>query len=501
MEYVVFMPLTVAIGQLNPAAGDLAGNVRKICSFVATAREGGADLIIFPDRAITGYGGVDLVNRQGVVEEELLLFEEVRGASEGISVILGSERMGSLVSEGSEGDVQAHDLFDCILNLKGIRVGVLRGELSVDEVSMYGQGLGVDLIANLVARPFSVGGRGRVMDRLTWVAMECGVVVVQVNMVGGDGGFVFDGGSSVIDPGGVVEFAAPQFVEGVFIHTIGSKTELPPSLSEIEVVYDALLIATRDYLQKNGFKRAVVGLSGGIDSSLTATICADAIGPGNVTGVSMPSEITSSESREDALLLAENLGIEFREIPITTIFNEYLRTLREEFGMRVGGVAEENLQSRIRANILMAISNRFGHLVVATGNRSESLVGYCTLYGDMAGGFAPISDVPKTMVYRLAELVNETAGFERIPGRVILKEPSAELRVGQRDTEALPPYHVLDEILKALIDEKKSVEEVIDSGYESEIVLDVIRRVRESEFKRRQAPPGVKIVSSIKEAL
>jgi len=486
------MPLTVAIGQLNPAAGDLVGNVRKICSFITTAREGGADVIIFPNLAITGSGGEDLVNRQGFLEEELSLFEEVRVASEGVSVILGSERMGVLISEGN---VQAHDFFDCIINIGGVRVGVLRGESPLEEVCSYEQSLGVDLIANLVAHPFRVGERGRVMDRLAEVAMKCGVVVVYVNMVGGEGEIVFDGGSSVTDPKGVVEFAAPRFVEGVFIHTIGSKISFPPPLNEFDEVYQALLIATRDYLQKNGFTKAVLGLSGGIDSSLTGVLCADAIGADNVTGVFMPSQITSDESREDALLLAENIGIEFKEIPITTIFNEYLRTLKEEFGATMGGVAEENLQPRIRANILMALSNKFGHLVVATGNRSESLVGYCTLYGDLSGGFAPISDVPKTMVYKLAEQINEKAGFDRIPRRAILKEPSAELRVGQKDTDTLPPYHALDGILGALVDEGKTVEEVVDSGYESEVVLDVIRRVKESRFKRRQAPPGVKITS------
>ena len=486
------MPLTIAIGQLNPVAEDLIGNVRKICSFIATARDRGADIIIFPHLAITGCGNEDIVNRPGFVEEEWSLFEEVKKVSEDISVVLGSKRVCFVVSEG---DIQAHDLFDCIINIGGVRIGVVRGELPVGEICKYKQSLGVDLIVNLAACSFRTGETDQVMDHLSLVAVGCGVVVVYVNMVGGQGELVFDGGSSVIDPTGVVEFAAPRFVEGVFMHTLGSKIALPRSLSEVEGVYHALLIATRDYIQKSGFKKVVIGLSGGVDSSLTATLCTDAVGADNVTGVFMPSQITSVESGEDALLLAENIGIEFKEIPITGIFNEYLKTLKEEFLGTQGGVAEENLQARIRANILMALSNKFSHLVVATGNRSELLVGYCTLYGDLAGGFAPISDVPKTIVYMLVEQINENAGFDRIPGRVILKEPSAELRVGQKDTDALPPYHVLDWILKAWIDEDKSVEEIVRQGCESEVVKDVILRVKESRFKRRQAPPGVKITS------
>jgi len=393
---------------------------------------------------------------------------------------------------------------------------------------------GADIIININASPYHMGKASLREETVSRRAKDNNVMTTYVNMVGGQDELVFDGGSFVVNKSGVVTVKANQFKEELLLFDVdidalkatperslqrtvkpGGDSEIhaevkkidfllrddkPPikpkkvlRLSSMEEVYNALLLGTRDYIRKNEFKGVVIGLSGGIDSSLVATIAVDAIGKENVHGLFMPSPYTSKESYEDAYRLAKKLGIKMIEVPIDGIFKTYLKALSEDFKGRERDITEENLQARIRGNILMAFSNKFGWLVLTTGNKSEMSVGYATLYGDMAGGFAVIKDVPKTMVYDLCKWRNEKEGREIIPKRVLWKEPSAELKPDQRDTDTLPSYPVLDSILKAYVEEDKSFDEILKMGCEVECAQKVVRMIDRSEYKRRQSPPGIKI--------
>jgi NAD+ synthase (glutamine-hydrolysing) len=319
--------------------------------------------------------------------------------------------------------------------------------------------------------------------------------MVYCNLVGGQDDLVFDGGSYLFDREGRLIARCKRFEEDLLVRDLEEEPQVIPEEDPMEEVYRALVLGIRDYVRKNGFKKVVIGLSGGIDSSLTALLAVKALGPKNVVGVSMPSRITSQESKDDAVKVAENLGIELKMVPIARAVEAYSETLAKEFEGMEEDVTEENIQARIRGNILMALSNKFGYLVLSTGNKSEMAVGYTTLYGDMAGGLAAISDVPKTMVYQLAEYLNKKEGREVIPKRVLQKEPSAELRIGQRDIDALPPYEVLDPILHAYIEENRSKEEIVAMGFDEKVVEEVVWKVDHNEYKRQQAPPGIKITT------
>ncbi|CAD6494403.1 MAG: NH(3)-dependent NAD(+) synthetase [Candidatus Argoarchaeum ethanivorans] len=523
------MNLTIAIAQINSTVGGLNENTRKICSFIVTAKRRGADIVVFPELAITGYHPKDLLTKPGFIKKNICCLEEIRKVSEGICVITGfvdavasGDRSfkdvklynaaaiiynGEIIETCHKTHLPNYDIFDekryftratkpCVFRFRGVTIGVnICEDVWFEDVCMFQRSKGAEVIVNLSASPFNVGKMKQRVNVLSQRAIENSVYLVYVNLVGGQDDLVFDGGSSVINTKGEVEFEAPCFVEKLFLHTLGSKQPLLQSLSKVEEIYYALLLALKDYVVKNGFMKVILGLSGGIDSALTAVLCVDALGRENVIGVSMPSHITSKESKEDAYVLAQNLGIVYKEIPIERIFKSCLQTLETEFAGTVENVAEENLQARIRGNLLMALSNKFGYLVVTTGNKSELAVGYATLYGDMAGGLALISDVPKTWVYRLAEYINQTAGCTRIPSRIISKEPSAELREGQKDTDSLPPYPVLDLILKSYIEENKSVKEIIAKGYDQKIVQEIIWRVDHNEYKRKQSPPGIKVTT------
>jgi NAD+ synthase (glutamine-hydrolysing) len=392
---------------------------------------------------------------------------------------------------------------------------------------------GAELIVNINASPFHIG-KGRVREQmLATRARENGVIVSYTNTVGGQDELVFDGNSLILDHMGEVVARGRAFEEDFIVAdlnlgavgrsrmTPGRKKALPAKLAsavtrievsvpvqlsrsrivppqaplrdELEEVYDALVLGVRDYVAKNRFRQAVIGLSGGIDSALTAVVAVDALGAQNVLGVFMPSPYTSQESREDVAELAARLKVEVHTISITATFQEYLRSLKPVFGQRATDTTEENLQARIRGNLLMALSNKFGHLVLTTGNKSEMSVGYATLYGDMAGGFAVIKDVPKTMVYELARLRNRQAASPVIPKRVFDRAPTAELRPNQKDEDSLPPYPVLDPILKAYVEEDRSLEEIVQMGFDRDTVARVITLVDRSEYKRRQAPIGIKI--------
>ncbi len=392
---------------------------------------------------------------------------------------------------------------------------------------------GAEIIVNINASPFHIG-KGRVREQmLATRARENGVIITYTNTVGGQDELVFDGNSLIQDHTGEVIARGRAFAEDCLIADLdlgavrrarmasGRKNALPAKLAsavarfdvtvpvqpsrsrvvpseaplraELEEVYDALVLGVRDYVRKNGFRHVVIGLSGGIDSALTAVVAVDALGAKNVLGVFMPSPYTSNESREDVMELAARLKIEIRTIPITATFQEYLRSLKPIFGQRQTDATEENLQARIRGNLLMALSNKFGHLVLTTGNKSELSVGYATLYGDMAGGFAVIKDVPKTMVYDLARLRNRGAAGPVIPKRIFDRPPTAELKANQKDEDSLPPYPVLDPILKAYVEEDRSLEEIVQMGFDRDTVARVIALVDRSEYKRRQAPIGIKI--------
>jgi len=397
---------------------------------------------------------------------------------------------------------------------------------------------GAEVIVNINASPFHMGKSLVREEMLSTRALDNAVIIAYNNTVGGQDELVFDGGGLIIDPSGAVIARGRAFEEDLIVadldidavstvrlkdprrreaklktrldglreivlsKTKGRKAARPKMrplkqvarpLGPDKEVFKALVLGTRDYVKKNGFAHVVIGLSGGIDSSLVAAVAVSALGPENITGVAMPSQFTSKESSEDAKALAKNLGIKLLTIPIKDTFREYLRTLKGAFKGRPEDATEENMQARIRGNILMALSNKFGWLVLTTGNKSEMSVGYATLYGDMAGGFAVIKDVPKTLVYRVAERVNEEAGRAVIPKRVLIKAPTAELKFNQTDQDTLPPYEILDKILKAYVEEDKSVDEIVSMGFKRPLVRKVVRMVDASEYKRRQAPPGIKI--------
>ncbi|MHB0871554.1 MAG: NAD+ synthase, partial [Chloroflexota bacterium] len=555
------LSLRVALAQINPTVGDLEGNRAKILRYMEQAKAAGADLVAFPELALTGYPPEDLLLKPQFIKDNLACLQEIAAASQGITAVVGFVDAdddiynaaavlhdGALVYSYHKVFLPNYGVFDearyfhrgmeqPVFELSGVRVGV-----SVCEDIWYPAGpaviqsrAGAQLLVNVNSSPYDTGKRARRERMVATRAVDNEVIVCYVNTVGGQDELVFDGSSFVYDQTGRLVAHAGQFqeellladldVESVFrsrLHDPRRREEpLFPVLSDVptpEIVlsreptaiekppltpqiasllegpaeaYAALVLGTRDYVGKNRFQKVIIGLSGGIDSSLTATIAVDALGAENVMGVSMPSRFSSPGSRDDARDLAEKLGIAMLTIPIEPAFQAYLQMLEEPFRGTEPNIAEENLQARIRGNLLMALSNKFGYMVLTTGNKSEMATGYATLYGDMAGGLAVLKDVPKTLVYRLSEYRNSLSPV--IPESVILKEPSAELRPNQRDVDSLPPYAVLDPILQAYVEEDRSVEEIVALGYPVATVRRVVGMVDRSEYKRRQAPPGVKI--------
>ncbi len=551
--------IRISMAQINPTVGDLAGNQDKIIDSIGRAKKQGADLVVFPELAVTGYPPEDLVLKPQFVKGNLRTLQEIKKATRGITAIVGfvdvNEHLydaaavlhdGKLVYTYYKMLLPNYGVFDeyryfkpgnryPVLTIKGVNVGV-----NVCEDIWFADGparlqslAGAEVIVTINASPYHKNkGRER-MKMLASRAKANDVFVVYANAIGGQDELVFDGQSMVLDRKGALLSLGKQFQEELitldlklsggprtapdkssekilegcrdFVDTVlisgrpsGNKKPAPaPRKAKpyplCEEVYRALVLGTRDYVRKNRFKAVVIGLSGGIDSSLVAAVAVEAIGKENVTGVFMPSQYSSNESCEDAYELAENLGIKILDIPIRQTFEAYLNTLRREFARTKTDATEENIQARIRGNILMALSNKFGWLVLTTGNKSEMSVGYATLYGDMAGGFAVIKDVYKTMVYDAARCANRLAGRTLIPKRVMTKAPTAELRPNQKDSDSLPIYPVLDPILKAYVEDDKEFDEMLKMGFDRKTVERVIRLVDSSEYKRRQAPPGVKI--------
>jgi len=525
----------IALGQINPTVGDFAGNSAKIIAYAARARSDGAGLILFPELSICGYPPRDLVERASFVAHNREAAEHVAAETRGIAVICGLVtpahadtgksvmNSAALLMDGGMKFVQSkmllptYDVFDELRNFAPTRRQALfsfcgkqmalticedawndkhfwpRQLYSVDPVEALVHA-GGNFVLNISASPFWGGKRELRQEMLATIARTDRVPVAFVNQVGGNDSLVFDGSSLVFDREGKVIAQGKSFEEDLIFFDSDSLTgDMHEQIAGEEAsIYAALVLGTRDYMAKCGFHKAIVGLSGGIDSALTAAIAVDAISAENVIGVGMPSEYSSEGSVTDARDLAKNLGIRFEVLPIRDIFSAFKSTLHPVFRDMPEDVTEENIQSRIRGSLLMALSNKFGALVLSTGNKSELGVGYCTLYGDMAGGLAVINDVPKTLVYRLSRYVNSRKPV--IPQSSIEKPPSAELRPDQKDTDSLPPYEVLDAILEDYVEQSHSAEDIArQHGFDLPLVKSVIRMVERNEYKRQQAAPGIKI--------
>jgi len=525
----------IALGQINTTIGDFSGNAAKIVTFAQRARAAGAGLILFPELAVCGYPPRDLVERPSFVAHNREALERIASQTQGIAVVCGVAtpaqaetgkpvmNSAALLRDGQVAMMQSkmllptYDVFDEMRNFApaqrqelfsfcGKKMALTICEDAWNDKHFWPRRLygfdpveallsaGGNFLLNISASPFWIGKREFRQKMLATVAHNDKVPVAMVNLVGGNDSLVFDGSSFVLAPDGRVVAQGKSFEEDlIFFDPDALAGDLHEQVEgEDASAYAALVLGTRDYCRKCGFTRVTIGLSGGIDSALTACIAVDALGAENVLGVSMPSQYSSPGSIEDSRILAANLGIRFEVLSIGELFDSYRKTLRPAFGNLPEDVSEENIQSRIRGTLLMAHSNKFGGIVLSTGNKSELAVGYCTLYGDMAGGLAVISDVPKTMVHRLAEYVNSQA--PRIPRATIEKPPSAELRPNQKDTDTLPPYEVLDRILEDYIEDLKTPEQIAqERGFDSALVRRVVCMVDRAEYKRQQAAPGLKI--------
>ncbi|HEY0916446.1 MAG TPA: NAD+ synthase [Solimonas sp.] len=514
--------LKFALAQLNLWVGDVEGNVEKIIAASARARdELGADLVACPELSLLGYPPDDLLLRSAmprVIEEGVnRLLAEVRG----ITLVVGlPEYADGLIYNAAyvirDGVIQQryrkqqlpnYGVFDerrhfrpghapCVFELGGRRIGLtICEDIWLTQPAAQARDAGAELLININASPYHAGKTGERRRVLDQRVAETGLPILYVNCVGGQDDVVFDGDSMVLRADGSLAFEAPLFEEGVYAVTLdGGRFEQAPRRPDLpleEVVYEALVQSVRDYVNRNGFPGALIGLSGGIDSALVAAIAVDALGPERVWGVSMPSRYTMDMSNDDARIQAQTMGIRYSVLPIEPAFKAFNETLAETFAGKPADLTEENLQSRSRGILLMALSNKFGNVVLTTGNKSEMAVGYATLYGDMCGGFAPIKDVYKTLVFRLASWRNTRSPV--IPERVITRPPSAELRPDQKDSDSLPPYEVLDPILEAYVERQLSIPEIVALGFEEATVKRVASLVRRSEYKRRQAPPGPKV--------
>ena len=525
--------MKIGFAQINSTVGDLNGNFEKIAGAYDRLEAAGAELVVTPELAVTGYPPQDLLFKSQFVPQNLEILEKLQGRIRRAGLLVGFvERNqgrgkpfhnaaallqpGAGIAKTHKSLLPTYDVFDedryfepalgiTPLLFSGRKIGVTicediwterylpRPLYDVEPVrSLVEQG--AELILNLSASPFGLGKPGIRREMVGTLARTYGRPICYCNAVGGNDQLVFDGSSIAVNSAGglIAQLPAFQAAEEI-IETETSQAVRPPETSDMADLFGALSLGLRDYLMKCGFKSAVLGLSGGIDSAVVAAIAVDALGPDNVVGVSMPSPFSSRGSIDDALALARNLGIKCLQVPIANAFGAFKAQFTEIFAGLPEDTTEENMQARLRGMILMGLSNKFGHLVLSTGNKSELSVGYCTLYGDMAGGLAVISDVPKTMVYALARWINRQR--EIIPISTIEKPPSAELRPDQTDQDTLPPYEVLDEILRLYVEENMSARDIVGHGFEEKTVRWVQRRVDINEYKREQAAPGIKVTS------
>lgn len=528
--------MKIALAQFNPTVGDFAGNAARILSLAGQAKQRGADLAVFTELCLCGYPPQDLLERPTFLDRNMDELKALaakiplpslvgyagrvkHGAGKSVANKAALLCGGRVVFEQSKMLLPTYDVFDesryfqpadkqLVYNFQDENLGITICEDVWNDPNFWPTRLyerdpvvelckqGTTILLNLSASPYTIDKRNLRFEMLRAIAIKQRCPVVYVNQVGGDDNLIFDGASLAISADGRVAAQALAFREDlVLFDTVTGTGEVheQPS-SEIAYAYEALVTGTADYVRKCGFNKVLVGLSGGIDSAVVAAIAVDALGAENVLGVSMPGPYSSTGSKNDAETLAKSLGIRFITLPITNVFEEYKKALAPAFADRPVDVTEENIQARIRGNYLMALSNKFGSMVLSTGNKSELAVGYCTLYGDMAGGLAVVSDVPKLMVYELARWVNRER--ELIPRSTMEKAPSAELRPNQKDEDSLPPYDVLDRILKAYIEDLRSPREIADHyGFDLKQVRDIAQLVDRSEYKRKQAAPGLKITS------
>ena len=528
--------MKIAICQINPIIGDFNHNIALIMEASERAKESGCALAVFPEMSLMGYPPKDLLEKPAFIDENLKQMHRLASRIKGISILCGYvdrnpnktgkpliNRValiegGRIGKKGGKRLLPTYDVFDetryfepatesLCFDLEEKRVGVTICEdiwnvgdvvgvpiYETDPVSELHES-GVDLLINISASPYSLNKGPLRLRILKTLAMKNDTPNIYCNQVGGNDDLLFDGASMVVDRDGKLILLGEEFSPDLLIWDTQKEYDeiKDPWPSEEVSVLKGLIMGTRDYSVKCGFTNVLVGLSGGIDSSLVAVIAQRAMGAEHVIGISMPSPFTSEMSKEDARVLAHNLGIRFEEIPITRVYESYKNSLKNVFLETEEDETEENIQARIRGNLLMALSNKFGALLLTTGNKSELAMGYCTLYGDMSGGLAVISDIPKTMCYRLAKHINRDG--EIIPKRVISRPPSAELRPDQTDQDSLPPYEILDGILEAAIVKNLGFEAIVELGYDPETVNDVLHRLDMNEYKRRQAPPGLKITT------
>ena len=544
--------LRIALAQINPTVGDLTGNVLKIKKFIKKAEEVNSDIIVFPELSITGYPPEDLLLKSHFIEDNIKAAKEVAKHTSNIIAIYGFvEKENNKIFNsaaishnqqllGTQKKIYLpnYGVFDekryfssghshSLINLENSTVGInICEDIWHPNPTKNLAASGVSTILNINGSPFQIGKIEERKRLLIKRAKENKVNIAYVNMVGGQDELVFDGGSMFINFDGKIQVIGPQFTEKLLVYDLDEHQNQDRSQSitystnsinikasknkkhilekfnttqessiEEDQILQALILGTKDYVQKTGFSKVLIALSGGIDSALVATIASLALGPENVRCVYLPSRFSSQSSKSDANQLCINLGINLNEISIEDIFSTYESTLSEDFKNTNWGVAEENLQSRIRGALVMALSNKFGYLVLTTGNKSEMAVGYATIYGDMAGGFAVIKDVPKTLVYKISNYINLKYKKEIIPESIITKEPSAELKFDQKDSDSLPPYEILDKILELYVEKDYSTFEIQTMGFDNDIINHVIKLVDKNEYKRRQSAPGIKITA------
>lgn len=532
--------MRITLAQMNPVVGDLKGNLSKLVDVLTKASQDSSDLLVLPELFLVGYPPKDLLERRWFVQKTIQVIDELvkisndypeTGILFGAPLPTGKDtgkglynsailiHRGQTLSTHHKSLLPTYDIFDetryfdpapeiQTVPFKGETLGISICEDAWNDPLLWSRGKyyafdpieelakkGAGILINISASPFEMGKEEVRFSLIRNHAQKHKLPFVFVNQIGGNDELIFDGRSFCLDKNGEPIAIFPSFKEHVQTvdMNLSGTSGVYVFQDKIESVYEALILGVRDYMKKCGFTKAVVGLSGGIDSALVCYLAKEAIGGNNVLGITMPSPYSSRGSVEDSRRLAEKIGIQFKIIPITTIFDSYLDTLKEYFKEKEPDITEENIQARIRGNILMAFSNKFGYLVLSTGNKSELAVGYCTLYGDMSGGLSVLSDVPKTMVYELAKHINRKS--EIIPQEIIEKPPSAELKPNQIDQDTLPPYPILDQILHHYIEESASRDEIIKMGFDAETTRWVVKAVERNEYKRRQASPGLKVTT------